>query len=269
MDEIEPFRHRPLLSRRRRLRLRLRALRNFLTPSHRVRLVEIGGYRCKRVSFRDSWLAERTARNLERFSGTKLFPQLILHFENELFVEFVDGTAIQTFGEEHLPPLVSFFTALYSTDAKARPGHGSNLLTTTHRDLDFLRDVDALPRELVRDVKERAAALLPDTLFFGYDYEDALARNFISTPSGEFVGVDVEALRDDRLLGGGVAKTLMRGSLDLRRAIYRHFEVAGLPHIAKTLPFVEIAFLANWTKRSFLKRRARNIDPQHFVRVLQ
>ena len=98
----------------------------------------------------------------------------------------------------------------------------------------------------------------------GHDYLDPIARNFVITPAGRLVAVDVEELMPDQLLGSGVAKAVLRTPGARRERLLAGIRrTAGLD-LAPVMPFVELPFLAGWTKRALLKGRAKLVRPELF-----
>jgi hypothetical protein len=86
----------------------------------------------------------------------------------------------------------------------------------------------------------------------------------VITPAGRLVAVDVEELMPNQLLGSGVAKAVLRTPGARRERLLQGIRrTAGLD-LAPVMPFVELAFLAGWTKRALLKGRARLVDPELF-----
>ncbi len=266
MTKIPPFRARPLNRRSSRLRRLLRRARNRLVNSHTVRLLELGGYRCKRITFHDSWLAEQAATSLRSLRGTKMCPELLAHFEHQVFVEYIEGKPVEAFGESHVPRLVEFFTALHATGSEARDISTLPIQGDLELDLAFLRNVSVLSDECAQDLSRAAGHLAPERLRVGFEYTDPLPRNFVERPNGDLVAIDVESFERDAVQGTGLAKVLARADDAFRECLFAQLRDSGHSELARALPFIELAFLADWMKYAFLKGREKIIDPGRFER---
>lgn len=266
MAKIPPFRARPLNRRGSHLRRWIRRARNRLVNTHTVRLLELGGYRCKRISFQDSWLAEQAAASLLALRGTKMCPELIAHFENQLYVEYVEGEAVAAFGESHVPRLVAFFGALYNVDSTAKETTSLPIMSALRLDLAFLRNVGVISEACAQDLSRGLEQLAPEHLQIGFDYTDPLPRNFVEQASGDLIAIDVESIERGVVQGTGLAKVLARADEDFRERILTQLWDAGHRGLARALPFIELAFLAEWMKYAFLKGRSKLVDPAYFER---
>jgi hypothetical protein len=265
---IPRFRHRSLHSLGRRIGVRLRrAWLGRFVPEKRVRLVEIGGARFKRLTLPDAWSAAQLARSLERFRRHQLFPGLVAQSGRELLLEFVEGRPLaEPLSSLAADQLAGFFAALYSEGRQTVETSAAGCLDRLQRDLGFLARVGLLDASAHADLKQAAEALAPPEVFLGYDYLDPIARNFVINQSGRLVAVDVEELMPGQLLGGGVAKAALRtAGVSRERMLAGIRREAGLD-LAPVMPFVELAFLAGWTQRALLKGRARLVQPALFER---
>jgi hypothetical protein len=268
VSEIPRFRHRSLHSLGRRLGVQLRRhwLGRFL-PHKRVRLVEIGGARFKRVTLPDAWSAAQLARSLERFREQALFPALYTQTGSELLLEYVQGRPLpEPLDEAACDQLAGFFAALYGQSRQAVETRAAGCLDALRRDLGFLGQVGVLNGAAVADLKRAAEALAPPQVHLGYDYLDPIARNFLITPAGRLVAVDVEELMPGQLLGSGVAKAVLRTPGARRDRLLAGIRTGIGLDLAPVMPFVELAFLAAWTQRALLKGRSQLVQPELFER---
>ena len=108
--------------------------------------------------------------------------------------------------------------------------------------------------------------LAPASLWVGHDCTDTILKNFVRTPEGRIRAVDVESLGADQLLGSGAAKACLRWLGPERERFLARLRTAGVPDFFAYLPFVELCFLAFWTKSSFLEGKSRFVDPSLFER---
>jgi hypothetical protein len=252
------------LGRRLGVALRRRLLGRFL-PAKRVRRLEIGGARFKRVTLPDAWSAAELARRLERFRSHAVFPAVIAQVGNELLLDFVEGRPIaDPLDAAGCDQLAGFFAVLYAHDRHAVETRASGFADALERDLDFLARTGVLTGVAQRELARAAEALAPAQLHVGFDYLDPIPRNFLHTPGGALVAVDVEELFADQLLGSGVAKAVLRTPGASRERLLAGIRRAAGLDLAPALPFVELAFLAGWTKRALLKGRAKLVRPELF-----
>jgi hypothetical protein len=234
-------------------------------PVKRVRLVEIGGARFKRLTLPDAWTAAQLARSLERFRSHQVFPAVIEQSASELLLEFVEGAPIpDPLGDADCDRLAGFFAVLYAQGRHAVETRAGGFGEALRLDLAFLGQVGVLDAAALPELLRAAETLAPAQVYVGHDYLDPIARNFVITPAGRLVAVDVEELMPNQLLGSGVAKAVLRTPGARRdRLLDGIRRTAGLD-LAPVMPFVELAFLAGWTKRALLKGRAKLVRPELF-----
>lgn len=265
---IPRFRHRSLHSLGRRIGVRLR--RHWLgrfVPEKRVRLIEIGSARFKRLTLPDAWTAAQLARSLERFRSQQRFPALIAQSGSELLLEWVDGSPIaEPLDEAACDQLADFFATLYAQGRQAVETRAAGFAHALRLDLAFLGQVGVLDGSALAELERAAEALAPEQVYLGYDYLDPIARNFVITPAGRLVAVDVEELMPGQLLGSGVAKAVLRTPGARRERLLTGIRSSAGLDLAPVMPFVELSFLAAWTKRALLKGRAKLVSPELFER---
>ncbi len=265
---IPRFRQSSLHSLGRRIGTRLR--RHWLgrfVPEKRVRLIEIGSARFKRLTLPDAWTAAQLTRSLERFRSHQLFPAVIAQSGSELLLEYVEGSRLaEPLDEAGCDQLAGFFGTLYAQGRQRVETHATGLVHALRIDLAFLGQVGVLEGSALLELERAAEALAPAQVYLGYDYLDAIARNFVITPAGRLVAVDVEELMPGQLLGSGVAKAVLRTPGARRERLLAGIRRSAGLDLAPVMPFVELAFLAGWTKRALLKGRAKLVSPELFER---
>lgn len=266
MQRIPRFPERSLHSAYRRAGLLLRrfGLNRFLRDK-RVRLIRLNGKRYKRLRLPDSYLATTIARNLERFQEHRIFPRVIAVLDRELLLEFVEGAAVpKQIDAPIVDQLARFFSIIYEADRREVKLAETAFARELREDLDFLTDVSVLEPELRVDLEAAIDRISPNAVWVGYDFMDPLPKNFIVATDGRLVAIDVEDLLADQLIGGGIAKVLLRLAPDQREQLLDALAETSSLDLGPALPFIELRFLTRWTKHLFLKGRSRMVEPQHF-----
>lgn len=261
------FRQRSLhpLSRRLRDAFRGRLVRR-PARSQRVYRVVINGTPYKRVVLSDAHHAAAVASRLRLFGPDGIYPSLILERERELWVEYVEGETLRAPGPEVADAVADLLAVLLKRDPRLVPTRQAPFLNDLRVDLRFLGEVGVLDAAVASELEARAEAAAPEAVWVGYDCTDAILKNFVRTPAGGVRAVDVESLGADQLLGSGVAKASLRWLGADRHRFVARLRRAGAPDFAAYWPFVELSFLAFWTKSSFLEGKSRFVEPAHFER---
>lgn len=252
----------------------LRRLRSFaarlrgggLQKSQRVYFVDVGGSRFKRVVQPDAWTAARIAESLARFGESRRVPRLVAEYEREVWVEFIPGRRPGPVDAALARRVADFFADLYAREPRRLPTEGTPFPARLSRNLRFLRAAGVLGPPLSADLEEAAERLLPKEAWVGFDYTDAVLKNFVETDDGRICAIDVESLAPDELIGTGFAKAAERWLGPHREAFLDHLQRPGVPDFRGYLPFVELCFLAHWTARAFLERKWRFVDAARFER---
>ena len=240
-----------------------------LQRSKSVHFVTISKRRFKRIILRDCYLASEIERNLECFGASEHFPSLITRYDNEIWVEFIDGARIRK--NDVNERFVEKIAELYATVYARRP----RLLDVTefpfpvrlHQDLRFLNQVRVLGDQIYQELDRTAEHLTPKQVWVGFDYIDPVLKNFVmARNSGQVYAVDVESLQDNQLIGTGVARARVSWLEAFLDRFFDRLERKGVPDFRSYFPFVELYFLARWTKMWFLEKKWKRIDPALFER---
>ncbi|MEW6298411.1 MAG: hypothetical protein AB1671_11800 [Thermodesulfobacteriota bacterium] len=238
-----------------------------LLKSQRLYFVTINGRRFKRLILRDSYIAAEIERNLERFGASEHFPALIARHENEIWLEFIEGTPIQTADERVVKQIADFYAAVYARSPDQVPAAETPFPRRLRQHLRFLHQVGVLTDDAHRDLEAAAARLTPARVWVGFDYTDPVLKNFVLAPRGDRVcAVDVESLRGNQLIGTGMVKACVRQLGAFRHVFFAHLAQKPVPNFQAYLPFVELALLAAQTQKAFLQRKWRYVRPALFDR---
>lgn len=239
-----------------------------MLKSQDLRFVTINGRRFKRLILHDSYLAAGIERNLEAFGESAHFPRLVVRHENEIWVEFVEGAPLRSVDDEAVARLAAFYAAIYAqrpprqvaTDESPFLGH-------VERNLRFLNQVGVLGDEAYGQLAAVAKRLVPPRVWVGFDYVDPVLKNFVLTGDGaQLCAIDVESLADDQLIGTGVAKAFVHWLEPHRHAFLEQLANHEVPDFQSYFGFVELAFLARWTKTKFLTGKWKFVDGGLFER---
>jgi hypothetical protein len=238
-----------------------------LQRSKNLYFVTLNGQRFKRLILRDSYLADEIEQNLERFGASEHFPRLVIRYEHEIWVEFIDGTGIKTVDEHVVKKMADFYAAVYARRPRYMDTVESPFLYRLHRDLGFLNQVGVLANNVYRELNTTAERLTPKRVWVGFDYSDPVLKNFVITrDGGRLCAVDVEGLVDNQLMGMGVAKASMRWLGPFVKVFFDHLARKEVPDFQSYFPFVELCFLAKWTKRNFFEKKWKVVNPTLFER---
>lgn len=230
--------------------------------------VTLNGRRYKRLILGDAWQAARIERELDSFEPGQCFPPLVLRHENELLLDYVEGRPFNASDPSDRERLARFYAALYRRDPRRVAAQGLPLAGRLERDLRFLVDVGILAPSDLPALQSRAGHLQPEHLWVGFDYVDPVEKNFVCTESG-LAAVDVESLVSDEALGAGIAKARIHWLDDaLVESFLETMAAAGAPDVSAQLPYVELCFLAGWTKRKYLQGKHRFVQPSRLKRFI-
>jgi hypothetical protein len=255
----------PLLRRARASFARWFGARPF--KSQQLYITTLNGKQFKRVVLRDCYLAAQIERDREAFGPCAALPPFVTRYENEIWVEFVDGTRVERADPSFVAMLADFYGMVYARRPRQLAVTDTPFPERLTRDLRFLRHLDLFGDDLHRALEQTAERLRPAHVWVGYDYIDPVLKNFVTRADGGGIcAVDVESLADDQLLGMGVAKALLKWLDPFRALFFDRLTACRAPDFQTYLPWVELCFLARWTKRVALEGKWRAVDPGRFER---
>ena len=251
-------------------RIRSTLLRYFgraLQKSQDLRFVTINGHRFKRLILGDSYMAEIIAETLSRFDASDLFPPVVTIFENEVWVDFIDGPQLDQIDETTVGQLVDFYCTVYSRRPREVDTDQTPFANRLRQDLRFLNQVAVLSDSTYDELSEVASEIMPPKVWIGFDYVDPVLKNFVVRKDGKgLCAIDVESLRDQQLIGTGVAKACVHWLQPHRAAFFEQMASREVPDFLPYFAFVEMCFLARWTKTKFLTKKWKFVDPALFDR---
>ncbi len=243
-----------------------RLLRRGYVKTQRAYRVELGDASVKRLVLADSFLADRLSRNLRALAGSPVVPRLIASFENEVWVEFLEGSAVDA-SDPRLPQaLARLFAEICGRAPRRACPRELGLDRELQGDLGFLGQVGVLAPGVAEELAAWTERSTPESVWIGHDYSDPRPSNFLWSADGELRITDVESLVSDRLIGRGVAKALVSWMAPRRGELLAALRDDSPPGLLDTFPFVELHFLASWQKRSVLQRKERHVQRALFER---
>jgi len=238
-----------------------------LPKAHRVHFVRIGRGRFKRVEFAHASEATRIAENLATVASIERFPELVYQRNATVWVRYLHGLPLHPDRPEHTAAVIDFFAALYTSSSQTIDSGTASFHTRLLADLDFLGEVDLLPRALTDELTDYSETLRPPQLRVGFDYVDALLKNFLLC-GDRAVGIDIESVYRNQLLGIGLAKARLRW-LKLDEAhLLDALEARGFPHLRPQYAYATLCFLAGYGKQNVFRRKAKRVRARDFERLL-
>jgi len=236
-----------------------------LQKAKSLHFVTINGQRFKRLVFCDSYLAFEIERNLECFRGAEIFPNIVIRYEREIWVEFVEGSPIREIDEPLVEKMANFYSRVYSESPQLVETNKTLFPDRLDRDLHFLNQVGILSDELLGELRKSVDVLRPKNCWIGFDYTDPVRKNFVLNPKTQLLcAVDVEGLVSGHLIGMGAAKALVRWLSPFKDEFLRLLSIKGVPDVQAYYGFIELCFLAQWMKRAFFERDWKAIKPAYF-----
>ena len=234
---------------------------------HRVELVAVNGFRCKRVLFDSEPAARQVAGSLTTLEPLERFPKLIERLGKEVRVEYVPGPLARPVRDER--ELLDFFSELYCTQACLIGLAESGLLPRLAEDLAFLVQHGRLDFTASERLLVAARSRAPEALWMGYDYIDPVLKNFVLRSDGRAIGIDIEALLPNQPLGVGLAKARLRWLRPGPNRVLDAVASAGGPKLADQYSLVEVCFLAGYFRQKIIQRKPRHIRIQSFKSWLE
>ena len=230
-----------------------------------LHFVTVNEQKFKRLILCDSSLALELEQNLDRFRNRGQFPQVVIRYERELWVDYLDGQPIGEINEDLVDKMAHFYTPLYLEAPVCMQTDRTIFPYRLDRDLHFLNQVGILSDPVVRDIRQTAQTLCPQECWLGFDYTDPVRKNFILLPGNQrLCAIDVEGLVKDYLIGMGAAKALVRWMKPYKERFFRALTHNGVPNFQEYYRFIELCFLARWMKRAFFEKDWKAVQPQFF-----
>lgn len=231
--------------------------------------MDVGGHLLKRVVFPSAHQASQVATRLRAFGGSGLYPELLLEREREVWVEYIEGEPVRAVTPEVVAALANWLAELNLRAPWKAPLCETSWPHALRVDLDFLCDVGVLDPPSVAALAEFAERIAPEAVWLGHDCSDFILKNFVRLQDGRVRAVDVESLGTEELLGWGAAKASLRWLGPERERFLALLDERGAPDYRSYFAYVELAFVAFWTKSSYLEGKSRFVDREHLLRFIR
>ncbi len=255
-----------LVSRREVVKRTLRGIFHKV-PTKRLRIyrVDYGNVSLKRIVFKEVRSAVETGRRLRTFRGERLFPEFVGQHGTDLWAEFIHGQTVSEATPTTLAELARIYGTLYARNPVCRPIDSDTWLQDVRYDLGFLHETGVLSERLYCLLCQRLIEWAPDQVWVGWDYSDPRLANLVALPDGSLRIIDIESIREQCLLGTGVAKACFRQLGDRREAFLALLRgQQGPPPIWDAFLFVELHALCSWTRNAVLLRKRKLVRPHLF-----
>lgn len=231
----------------------------------RVYLVEAGALRLKRIEMLDSARAAAKEEMLVRLAETGIAPKVVARHHRDLWLEFIDGERVDPAAATLPDDFAALLGALYGCGATVAAPRGAHGPEAVERDLVLLARAGVIAESTTSRATALLSSVVPSALWIGIDHTDLLLKNMLRRADGRLCLIDVESVVSGEAVGTGFAKACLRWIGDARE---RYVEAlrrrSDIPGFLAYLPYLEIRFLAAWSKRSLLLGKEKLVDARLF-----
>ncbi|WP_123657577.1 hypothetical protein [Salinisphaera japonica] len=243
--ELPALTERPVYPVMRRMRRAvLRRLGRWSRGAYDVRLVYDQGQPIyKKVVFNSDRQAQQVASALSAFGESIHVPTLRHQADNAIWVDYVAGHAFDPHAADQPEGVAECFTRFALRPSRAVALGETGLADESHQRLNWLLNNAVIAPRLADTLAARINAFDAGlVLRFGFDYADPIAANLLTrADTGQICAIDVKNVRQDALVGLGVAKAHARWLDDdgLRR-ILSDWQSQGLADVVAAFDFIRL-----------------------------
>ena len=236
---------RPVYPAMRRMRRAiLRRLGRWSRGAYDVRLVyDQGKPIYKKVVFNSNQQARRVAGALSAFGESIHVPTLRHQADNAIWVDYVAGHAFDPHAADQPRGVAECLTSFALRPSRAVALGEAGLVDESHQRLAWLLDQAVITPRLGETLRARLNGFDTDLMLrFGFDYADPIAANLLTrADTGQVCAIDVKNVRQDALVGLGVAKAHARWLDDdgLDR-ILADWQSHGLADVVTAFDFIRL-----------------------------
>jgi hypothetical protein len=231
---------------------------------HDTYLVVANGHKFKLLILGDSYMTARIATNLKTFSSFGIFPDIVGVYDNEIWLEFIEGNIIDKLDHDVINKMAHFYSVLFNKAPEKVSATEFGFVQKTHKNLKILNKLDFFTDDIYTNLDRKLINITPEDVWIGYDYTDPFLGNFILTPERNLLAIDVESVYNGRLLGTGIAKALALWPDQYGEKLFQEVCKLPIPDFRPYFTFVEISCLAEWVVRSVLQQRRPFVDSSYF-----
>lgn len=224
------------------------------TKTHQVDWVIKAGQKAKRVTFQTKREADIVTHALETLAPLGCFPKLIAHQDQCVWVSFVPA---QPTSDDPSDLISAFFQKLYGHQVGKVVDEVSSdtVLEAFESNLDTLRASRYFNEDFLNQLALHCHRSRPETVCVGFDYVDAIPKNFVMS-QGQAIGIDIDAIEANVLLGKGLAKAEYRSLMNASAHL-----AAFDTRLVKQYPFVRLCFAAEYFCQKLAQGKKRHINP--------
>ena len=225
----------------------------------------------KRIKFIDNQTPRHFRDILNKLAPKNHFPAVFHHYENELWVKYVEGDLlnVDNMNEMVCKQFAQFYTDLYKENAilvDSRP-----YTDEIKNNLEFLKQMKVITFEEHQKLCLLLTSITPSQIWQGLDYTDALAKNFlIASDDKKLIAIDIESIQTDTLLGCGLAKAFARWMPESNfDQIMKYIQSQDVPMFYKHMDFTHLYFRTKWLKTLLLRNKIKRLKQNlHLLREL-
>ncbi|MDG0996136.1 MAG: hypothetical protein P8O97_03205 [Gammaproteobacteria bacterium] len=224
-----------------------------------VSFVSLGKKQYKRITCIDNYTPIHMQDLLAQVARSRYFPKTLIRYENEIWVEFVDGDIVKKIDSFFIQQIIDFYSSLYQCASALKSSE--NFLGAALIDLEFLMDMELLSEQDHEQLRHLLLKNAPEKVWVGLDYTDALLKNFVQEKgSNRLVAIDIESLQDKRLIGFGLAKAHTTWMTDQQfDQVIEGMRMNETPAFYDYYLFVLLCFRARWLKSLFLRKKMKRL----------
>lgn len=254
---------RPVYPAMRRMRRAiLRRLGRWSRGAYDVRLVyDQGKPIYKKVVFNSNQQARRVAGALSAFGESIHVPTLRHQADNAIWVDYVAGHAFDPHAADQPRGMAECLTSFALRPSRAVALGEAGLVDESHQRLAWLLDQAVITPRLGETLRARLNGFDTDLMLrFGFDYADPIAANLLTrADTGQVCAIDVKNVRQDALVGLGVAKAHARWlDDDGLNHILADWRSRGLADVVAAFDFIRLyERIERVTRQAATEKRSR------------
>ena len=254
---------RPVYPAMRRMRRAiLRRLGRWSRGAYDVRLVyDQGKPIYKKVVFNSNQQARRVAGALSAFGESIHVPTLRHQADNAIWVDYVAGHAFDPHAADQPRGVAECLTSFALRSSRAVALGEAGLVDESHQRLAWLLDQAVITPRLGETLRARLNGFDTDLMLrFGFDYADPIAANLLTrADTGQVCAIDVKNVRQDALVGLGVAKAHARWlDDDGLNHILADWRSRGLADVVAAFDFIRLyERIERVTRQAATEKRSR------------